>query len=285
MTEECIVDIDQNNAQAQLIDESFKRPVMIDFWAEWCGPCKSLMPLLESLANEYAGQFLLAKVNADDQQMIAAQFGVRSLPTVMIMKEGQPVDGFAGAQTEAAIREILDKYLPKAWELALAEAQALLEEENFTEAMEKAQQAVSESSNNPQALKVLADTLVELNRLDDAQSYLDKITLVDQEEYFVQIQAKLNLRRESAKSPELSALEEEMRAQPDNLSLHLTAAVQYHDNGFTQEALELLIKVLRKDLDFNEGEAKKTFLDVIASLGKADPLAVKYQRQFYTLLY
>ena len=103
-----VVDIDESNAAHYLIDESHKRPVVIDFWADWCEPCKTLMPVLERLADEYRGAFLLARVNADSQQMIAQQFGVRSLPTVLVMQRGQPVDGFAGAQPEAAVREQLD---------------------------------------------------------------------------------------------------------------------------------------------------------------------------------
>ena len=109
---EHIVDIDETNAQALLIEESHKRPVVVDFWADWCEPCKTLMPLLEKITTEYDGAFLLAKVNADTQQMIAQQFGVRSLPTVMVIQNGQPVDGFMGAQPETAVRELLQKYLP-----------------------------------------------------------------------------------------------------------------------------------------------------------------------------
>ena len=97
-----IVNIDETNAAQLLIEESHKRPVVVDFWADWCEPCKVLMPLLEKIANEYQGAFLLAKVNADEQQRIAQQFGVRSLPTVMVIQDGQPVDGFAGAQPETA---------------------------------------------------------------------------------------------------------------------------------------------------------------------------------------
>ena len=99
-----IVNIDETNAQQILIEESSRRPVLVDFWADWCEPCKTLMPLLEKLAEEYQGQFLLAKVNADEQQGIAQQLGVRSLPTVMLIKDGQPVDGFVGAQPESQIR-------------------------------------------------------------------------------------------------------------------------------------------------------------------------------------
>jgi thioredoxin len=102
------------------------RPVVVDFWADWCEPCKQLMPILEKLATEYQGAFLLAKVNADEQQMLAQQLGVRSLPTVMVIKDGQPIDGFSGAQPESAVREMLDKHLPSPQAGALAEAEQLL---------------------------------------------------------------------------------------------------------------------------------------------------------------
>ena len=123
-----VVDIDESNAQTLLIEESLNRPVVVDFWADWCGPCKQLMPILEKLAAEYQGAFLLAKVNADEQQMLAQQLGVRSLPTVMVIKDGQPVDGFSGAQPESAVREMLDKHVPSPQADALAEAEQLMAE-------------------------------------------------------------------------------------------------------------------------------------------------------------
>ena len=112
-----VIEIDQNNAQQYLIDESFNRPVVVDFWADWCAPCKQLMPLLEKLADEYAGAFLLAKINADEQQGISQQLGVRSLPTVMVFKDGQPVDSllwvFAPPETsgETTVLAMLNWYL------------------------------------------------------------------------------------------------------------------------------------------------------------------------------
>ena len=130
-----IVEIDESNAQQLLIEESMTRPVVVDFWADWCGPCKQLMPILEKLAGEYQGAFLLAKVNADEQQMLAQQLGVRSLPTVMVIKDGQPIDGFSGAQPEPAVREMLDKHLPSPQADVLVEAERLLAEGDIPAAL------------------------------------------------------------------------------------------------------------------------------------------------------
>ena len=140
-----IVDVTEQNAQSILIEESKHRLVMVDFWADWCGPCKSVMPILEKLTQEFQGQVLLARVNADQQGQIAAQFGVRSLPTVVFMKDGQPIDGFMGAQPESAIRELLEKHLPKPWDLMLEQAQELSAQGKVGEAVPLLRQAHEQS--------------------------------------------------------------------------------------------------------------------------------------------
>jgi putative thioredoxin len=152
-----------------------QRPVVIDFWADWCGPCKTLMPILEKLAAEYAGAFLLAKVNADEQQMIAQQFGVRSLPTVMVMQNGQPVDGFAGAQPEAAVREMLEKYLPSPFEAALDEAQQKLEAGDAAGAVSMLRRAYEDSGRRHDIAMMYTQALIEARRLDEAQALLDGV--------------------------------------------------------------------------------------------------------------
>ena len=175
-----IVSVDESNAQQVLIEESARRPVVVDFWADWCEPCKTLMPLLEKLANEYQGQFLLAKVNADEQQTIAQQLGVRSLPTVIVIKDGQPVDGFVGAQTETQIREILDKYLPKPWDALLEQAQALIAQDKAGEALPLLHQAYDESSQRHDITLAYAQVLIEASRLDEAERVLDGVRMADQ---------------------------------------------------------------------------------------------------------
>ena len=280
-----IVDINLENAKTYLIDESFNRPVVVDFWADWCGPCKSLMPILEKLATEYAGAFLLAKVNADDQNMIAAQFGVRSLPTVMVMKDGQPVDGFAGALPEVQVREILAKYLPQPWEQPLENAREMMAAGNYTEALPRLREAYDLSGQLATIACLMAECHLELNRIDNAEAVLGSIKIADQDSVYEQLKARIELKKQSAKTPELTALEMAHAQSPGDLSIRYQLALQLHQESSHRPALEHLLEILRKDRNFAEGEARKTFTAIIAALGKGDPLAIEFQRRLFTLLY
>jgi putative thioredoxin len=280
-----IVNIDESNAAQLLIDESYKRPVVVDFWADWCEPCKVLMPLLEKIANEYKGAFLLAKVNADQQQMITQQFGVRSLPTVMVMQNGQPVDGFAGAQPETQVRQMLEKYLPKPWDGLLQTAMEAMDAGNFSAALSPLRQAWEDSGRRLDITLAYARALIESLRLDEAETVLATVRLADQDAAWEQLRAQLEIKREAAKSPEIEALEQRLAAAPDDLDLRHQLAVQYTNSGQFKDAMECLIGILRVDLGHGDGATKKLLLDTIASLGKGDPLAAEYQRKLYSLLY
>ncbi len=280
-----VIDITLENAQQYVIDESFKRPVLVDFWADWCGPCKTLMPLLEKLAQEYNGEFLLARINADEQQTLASQFQVRSLPTVMLIKDGQPLDGFTGAQSEVQVRQMLEQHLPKAWERDLQQAQTLLEAEQYGEALPILQRVYEESGRNPQIACMVAHAQVELNRLEEAEATLANVKLADQDALYQQVKAKIELKKQAAKTPEIESLEQALEADPENLETRYKLAVQYNQEGYQKPALELLIEVLRKDLGYADGAARKTLTDIIAALGKGDPLAIEFQRKLFTLLY
>ena len=280
-----VVDIDENNAQQYLVDESFNRPVVVDFWADWCAPCKQLMPLLEKLADEYAGAFLLAKINADEQQGISGQLGVRSLPTVMVFKDGQPVDGFAGAQPETAVRELLQKHLPSPWDAKVAEATELLDQGDTAGAVGLLRSAWEESNKLLEITLAYAGALLEANRLDDSEAVLDEVRLVDRDALHEQLMAQIELKRVAGKSPEIAALEAELLADEANHAVRVKLAVQLTTDAHHRDALDHLLTVLRADRDWNNGEAKRLYLDTIASIGKGDPLAAEYQRKLFSILY
>jgi putative thioredoxin len=280
-----VVDIDESNAQSLLIEESLNRPVVVDFWADWCGPCKQLMPILEKLAAEYQGAFLLAKVNADEQQMLAQQLGVRSLPTVMVIKDGQPVDGFSGAQPESAVREMLDKYVPSPQADSLAEAERLLSEGDIPGALALYRAAWEDSGQKPEFTMAYAGALITANRLDEAEALLKEIKLVDQDARYEQLMAQIELQRQAARSPEIEALEADLAKNEQNHEVRIKLAVQLSSHGQYREALEHLLMVLRVDRDWGNGEAKRVYLDMIATIGKGDPLAAEYQRKLFSLLY
>ncbi len=280
-----VVDIDESNAQTLLIEESLNRPVVVDFWADWCGPCKQLMPILEKLAAEYQGAFLLAKVNADEQQMLAQQLGVRSLPTVMVIKDGQPVDGFSGAQPESAVREMLDKHVPSPQADALAEAEQLMAEGDIPGALTLYRGAWEESGQKPEFTMAYAGALIAANRLDEAEALLADIKMVDQDARYEQLKAQIELQRQAARSPEVEALEADLASDEQDHEVRIKLAVQLSSHGQYREALEHLLVVLRADRDWGNGEAKRVYLDMIATIGKGDPLAAEYQRKLFSLLY
>ena len=280
-----VVDIDQHNAQQYLIDESFNRPVVVDFWADWCAPCKQLMPLLEKLADEYAGAFLLVKINADEQQGISQQLGVRSLPTVMVFKDGQPVDGFTGAQPETAVREMLQKHLPSPWDAKIAEATELMDQGDTSGALALLRSAWEESNKLLEITLAYAGALVEGNRLDEAEKVLNEVRSVDRDALHEQLMAQIELKREAGKSPEIEELESELASDESNHSVRVKLAVQLTTGAHYRDALEHLLVVLRADRDWNNGEAKRLYLDTIASIGKGDPLAAEYQRKLFSILY
>jgi putative thioredoxin len=280
-----MVVINRENAQRMLIEESYQRPVLVDFWADWCAPCKALLPILEKLVQEQAGGLLLAKVNCDEQQMIAAQFGVRSLPTVLLMKDGQPVDGFVGAQPESAVRAMLEKHLPKPWDALLAQALQCLESGDAAGALAPARSAWEQSNKRPDIARVYAEVLLEMRRLEEAGAVLAAIPLVEHDADYERLVAELELKQQAADTPEIQALLEARARAPDDIDIAFKLAVQYSQVGRSREALELLFGIVRHDREARGGEVRKTLLDIIKALGKGDALGAEFQRKLFTLMY
>lgn len=280
-----IVDVTSENFQQVILEGSTRQPVLVDFWADWCGPCKQLTPILEKLANEYQGRFLLAKINCDEQQMIAAQFGVRSLPTVYLVDKGQPVDGFSGAQPESAIRAFLDQHLPDPLQSEVDEAMSLLAAGDSQGAIAKLKSAAQTAKEPHPVNVILAKAYIQENRLDDAESLLAIIPTVYHDADYQSVKAELELKKNAADTPAIRELSEQLQRNPADDHGRLKLAVQLHAVGRHKEALETLLVILRKDLNFADGEAKKTFMDILSVLGQGNALAAQYRRALFSLLY
>ncbi|MEY4476432.1 MAG: hypothetical protein RL248_2199 [Pseudomonadota bacterium] len=266
----------------QTLEQSMTVPVLFYFWSE---RSQQLTPVLDKLAAEYTGQFILARVDCDTQQMVASQFGLNSIPAVYLFKDGQPIDGFQGPQPEDVIRELLQRVLPKPEEIKAAEAAQLISEGNVKEALPLLKDAWALSGQNSEIGLQLAQTQITLNRSDDAEVVLATIPLQDRDTRYQGMIAQIELLKQAADTPEIQQLQQQLAEQPDNVELSVQLALQLHQVGRNNEALELLLGHLKKDLAAANGTARKTLMDILAALGTGDALAAKYRRQLYALLY
>ncbi|PKF51857.1 co-chaperone YbbN [Enterovibrio nigricans] len=279
-----IVELTEQNFQ-QVLEGSVETPVLIHFWAQMSPESTEIIPALEKLAHEYNGAFTLALLNCEQQQMLAAQFGVRSLPTLALFSKGQPVDGIAGPQTEESVRELLTRHLPSQDEMAFKHALSLISEENYTDAL--AQLKLLEGTLGEQgAFKLaLAECYVETQQYDAAEAMLNTVLMQDQDAQYKALVAKVELHKQAADTPEIRELQHAYEADPENAELAYELAIQYSQVNRQEEALELLIGLLRNNLNFADGDAKKTMMDILAALGQGNELASRYRRQLYALLY
>lgn len=280
-----IIDVTEETFQTVVIDQSQAIPVIVDFWATWCQPCRHLGPLLEKLANEAAGAWILAKVNVDEQQQIAAAFQVQSIPTVFAVQGGQILDQFAGLLPEPQLREWLGRFQPSAEDLALTEAKALATtdpraaEEKFLE--------VLESTNNKDAVKIeLARFYVDQHRDADSRALLDQLEARGFLEPQAQdIKAELELRAAAAESGGVGECRTALASDPENptLKLHLAdalAAVKQFP-----EALDLCLELVKTGDAAIKEQAKTTMVNMFLILGNGADLTQSYRRKLATALY
>jgi putative thioredoxin len=278
-----IIDITPENFQQVILQDSQAQVVMVEFWAEGYEPSQQLAPILANVAAKFAGYLVHARVDCQQQQEIAGQFGVQNLPTVILVKEGQPIDGFAGVQTEQQIIAIFEKHLPKPEDGLYQQAVELVSAGDYQQAYTVLKQAFDLNAQRTDIKLLLADCQVELGQIKQAKVLLDTIGLVDQDALYKSILGKIELAEQAADSPEIKALQQQLAQNPDDLDLKVKLAVQLQQANQIEEALELILSVLYKDLNF--GEAKKFTLDMINTLPDGDPLKSKYRRKVYSLLY
>ncbi|MBD9485264.1 thioredoxin [Pseudomonas sp. PDM14] len=284
-----IFDISGTASFEQLvIENSFHKPVLVDFWADWCAPCKALMPLLAKITEEYRGELLLAKVNCDIEQDIVARFGIRSLPTVVLFKDGQPVDGFAGAQPESAIREMLKPHVAEpAPEAAdpLETAQALFAEGRIAESETVLKQVLTENNENAAALILYARCLAERGELGEAEAVLGAVKGDEHKQALAGAKAQLTFLRQAADLPDSADLKSRLAQHPDDDEALYQLAVQQLARQQYEAALDGLLKLFVRNRNYAEGITHKTLLQVFDLLGNEHPLVTLYRRKLYQAIY
>ncbi|MCW8332664.1 co-chaperone YbbN [Vibrio paucivorans] len=279
-----IVELNEQNFR-QVLEGSMQTPVLIHFWASMSQESADIIPQLQGLAQQYNGAFTLALLNCEQEQAIAAQFGVQALPTIALFINGQAVDGLGGPQTIEAIQTMLTKHLPSQDELSLNKALEFMQQGLHSQALGLLNELNEELKSKGEVKLAIADCLLETQQFDQAESQLQTIPLEYQDNYYKGLVAKLELHKQAADSPEIQALETALKASPQDVKLAADLALQYHQVNRDDEALELLWGYLKTDLNALDGDLKKAFMDILSALGQGNAIAAKYRRQLYSLLY
>jgi len=283
-----IYDVTSLNFEQLVLENSFHKPVLVDFWADWCAPCKALMPLLAKITEEYQGELLLAKVNCDIEQEVVARFGVRSLPTVVLFKDGQPVDGFAGAQPESAIRAMLEPHVqaPAAPQGDLLEdARALFAEGRIGDAEALLKSLLAEDSENAAALILYARCLAERGALGDAEAVLDAVKGDEHKQALAGARAQLTFLRQANDLPEVADLKSRLAQNAEDDEAAYQLAIQQLARQQHEAALEGLLRLFVRNRGYAEGAPHKTLLQVFELLGNDHPLVTLYRRKLYQAIY
>ncbi|MBD1571879.1 co-chaperone YbbN [Vibrio sp. S17_S38] len=279
-----IIELDEQNFR-NVIETSKQTPVLIHFWASSVPESTTILNELQALAQQYQGVLQVALLNCEQQPALAGQFGVQSLPTVALFSNGQAVDGMGGPQTIDVITQMLNKHLPSQEDLQLKQAIESMENSQHTEALSLLQSLPTELIQRGDIKLAIADCLLETQQFDLARTQLESVPLEYKDNYYKGLVAKLELHKQAADSPEIQQLERQYQESPEDLSTLCELALQYHQVNRDEEALDLLMGILRKDLHALDGELKKACMDILAALGQGNSLASRYRRQLYSLLY
>ncbi|MGE5155266.1 MAG: thioredoxin [Bdellovibrio bacteriovorus] len=281
-----IVTLTAANFESVVLDGSFERPVLVDFWADWCAPCRMLMPILAKLADEYRGRFILAKLDTEQERALAAQFGIRSLPTVQLFKDGRPVDQFMGALPEGQIREFLDRYLPRASDGLLAQAQGMLAAGDLGRARELIERARAEDPENARLALAEIQLAVAQGQIEEAQTALDRLPLeLANDPEVAALRGQLLFAAALEGSPDPAALERRLASDPKDSEARYQLAAQRVLAGDYESALELLLELVRRDRAYGEDAGRKGMVAIFDLLGGEGGLVSRYRARMMTALY
>jgi putative thioredoxin len=280
------IDVTAATFDKEVIQASKQNPVVVDFWAPWCGPCRVLKPILEKLAAEYGGRFKLAKVNSDENQELASAFGIRSIPDVMAFKDGKPVSHFMGALPESQVRAFIDKLIPSPSEIERVRAAELREAGQAAAAIAALRKALELDAANDAARLDLAELLIETAQLDAVESLVDAVRPdIDQDSRIATLRAALAFARAGAGSAGDAELQRRLSANPADHEARLALASLRAGARRYREALDELLEIVQREKNWKDGEARKQMLAIFNLADKQPELVAEYRRKLSSALH
>ena len=285
-----IIDINQDQFLEEVIEKSKTTPVIVDFWAPWCGPCKQLTPTLENVVNKKNGKVILAKINVDENQGIASQLNIQSIPTVYGFVDGKPLDAFQGAQPESKVEAMVDKMIeatpgneiPK----LIEEADQLFSDQKFEESLKLFESLVGMDPGNPRIIAGMLRCLIQIKRFDDANEMFDSFDekILENDEI---IKIKKLLETTSKEDDEIldEKLIQEVNDDPKNMDLRFNLAISYLSLSETEKGFNELLKIFEQNPNWNEEAAKKKLLEFFDLLGFNDPNVVEARKKLSSMMF